>query len=116
MKKLENNKGVGQDGIPYEFFKFGGEWVVRALGILYSKVWEEEVVPGKWNESKVLLLHKGGNKSKQLLKNYRPISLVNTIGKFFCYLLNERIKKATDEYNILGEEQNGFRKDRRGGR
>ena len=114
LKKLKNNKGVGQDGIPYEFFKFGGEWVVRALGILYSKVWEEEVVPGKWNESKVLLLHKGGNKSKQLLKNYRPISLVNTIGKIFCYLLNERIKKATDEYNILGEEQNGFRKDRRG--
>ena len=54
------------------------------LRILDSKVWEEEVVSGKWNERKVLLLHKGGNKSRQFLKNYRPISLVSTIGIFLA--------------------------------
>ena len=90
VKKLRDNKGVGQDGIPYEFYKFGGELVVRALAILFSKVWEEERVPGKWNESGVLLLHKGGSKSKQLL----PISLVNTVGKFVSYILNDRLKKV----------------------
>ena len=90
--------------------------MVRALAILFSKVWEEERVPGKWNESKVIPLHKGGSKSKQLLKNYRPISLVNTVGKIFSYILNYSFKRVCEIYNILGEEQNGFRKDRKGGR
>ena len=50
LKKLKNNKGVGLDGISYEFYKNGGVWMVRALHILYMKVWDEEVVPLKWNE------------------------------------------------------------------
>ena len=66
------------------------------------------------DESRVLLLHKGGNKSKQLLQNYRPISLGNTVEKIFRYVLNERVKVISDRYDMIGEEQNGFRKDRRG--
>ena len=46
-------------------FKFGGEWAVRALFELYKQVWVEEVVPAKWNESRVILLHKGGNKNNK---------------------------------------------------
>ena len=88
--------------------------MVKALYELFKKVWDEEAVPSKWNESRVLLLHKGGNKSKQLLQNYRPISLGNTVGKIFSYVLNERVKVISDRYVMIGEEQNGFRKDRRG--
>ena len=64
----------------------------------------EEVVPAKWN---------GGNKSKQFLKNYRPISLGTTIGKIFCSIINERFKRTSYQSNIIGEEQSGFRRDRR---
>ena len=56
VKGLKDNKGVGMDGIPYEFYKFGGIWVIRALWELYKEVWESETIPGKWNESKVILL------------------------------------------------------------
>ena len=56
----------------------------------------------------------GGNKSKQLLQNYRPISVGNIMGKIFCYVLTERVKFIIDRYGIIGEEINGFRKDRRG--
>ena len=66
--------------------------MVRALAILFSKLWEDERVPGTWIESRVLLLHKGGSKSKQLLKNYKPIN--NTVGKIFSYILNYRSKKS----------------------
>ena len=114
VNKLKNNKGVGFDGIPYEFFKNGGEGMVRALYELYGKIWEEESVPRKWNESRVILLHKGGHKSKMLLQNFRPISLGNTIGKVFSYILNERMKKVCEQNGMYGEEQNGFRTDRRG--
>ena len=114
LKKLKNNKGVGMDGVPYEFFKNGGDWMVKALYDVYKRVWEDECVPTKWNESKVILLHKGGNKNKQLLQNYRPISLGNTIGKIFCSIINERVMRVCEDFGVLGEEQNGFRKGRRG--
>ena len=36
------------------------------------------------------------------------------MGNFFCYILNGYIKRATEEYKVIGEEQNGFREDKRG--
>ena len=66
-----------------------------------------------WNDCRVTLLHKGGHKSKKELKNYRPISLGNTIGKVFAAVLNERLYGWTETARVLGEEQNGFRVDRR---
>ena len=81
---------------------------------LFGEVWDREEVPLKWNESRVVLIFKGGHKSKYELKNYRPISMANTAGKIFCSILNERLKEACSRANILGEEQNGFRADRRG--
>ncbi len=114
VSKLKNKKAAGLDGIPYEMYKWGGEWMIRGLYKLFKKVWIEERVPSKWNESRVILLHKGGHKSKKELKNYRPIALADTVGKIFCGILNERMKEAVESMKVMGEEQNGFRVDRRG--
>ena len=46
--------------------------------------------------------------------NYRPVSLANTIVKIFIMILNNRLKTVCEEGRVLGEEQNGFRVDRRG--
>ena len=60
-------------------------------------MWEEERVPRKWNECRVTLIHKGGYKSKNELKNYRPIALMNTVGKVFCAVLNDCINRLREE-------------------
>ena len=91
-----------------------GENVVHMLRKLYNKVWTEEKGPCKWNESRVVLLHKGGHKSKKELKNYRPIALMDSIGKIFCMLLNERLRTCIERNGLLSDEQNGFRMNRRG--
>ena len=114
LKGLKNGKATGMDGIPYEFYKHGGERIVDMLWNLFREVWREERVLQKWNESRVILLHKGGHKSKKELKNYRPIALNDTIGKIFCMCLNERVCEAVERNGVLGEEQNGFRMNRRG--
>ena len=114
LKKLKLGKASGMDGIPYEFYKMGGRGVVEGLHKLFNRILEEERVPSKWNESRVSLLHKGGHKSKRELKNYRPISLSDTVCKVFCGIMNERLKEIFERNNVMGEEQNGFRSDRRG--
>ena len=114
VSELKNGKAAGYDGVPYEMYKFGGEKVVDMLVNMFRSVWEEMKVPEKWNECKVMLLHKGGYKCKKELKNYRPIALMDTIGKIFCMILNNRLKECVDRRGILSEEQNGFRMNRRG--
>ena len=114
LKKLKKRKATGLDGIPNELYKEGGEGVTEGLYVLFKKIWEEGRVPIKWNESKVTLLHKGGHKSKKELKNYRPIAVNDTVGKIFCGLLNDRMNECCERNEVMGEEQNGFRKGRRG--
>ena len=43
----------------------------------------------------------------------RQIALVNTVGKVFSAVLNDRLRKWIERAGVLGEEQNGFRVDRR---
>lgn len=114
VKKLKTGKAAGNDEIPYEFYKEGGNGIIEGMHGLFKNVWSEERVPRKWNESRVTLLHKGGHKSKKELKNYRPITLTDTISKVFCGVLNERLKGIFERNKVMGEEQNGFRMDRRG--
>ena len=114
IKSLKNNKAAGYDQIPYEMLKNGGEWVIEHLFKLFKLVWVTEKVPDAWKIGEVKLIHKGGNKSKKLLKNYRPIALLNTIGKSFVGIMNMRMKQITEIYGVISEEQNGFRSGRRG--
>ena len=43
----------------------------------------------------------------------RQIALVNTVGKVFSAVLNDRLRKWIERAGVLGEEQNGFRVDRK---
>ena len=35
-------------------------------------------IPNEWKESKVVLVHKAGNKKE--LTNYRPVAIINVMG------------------------------------
>jgi len=114
VSKLKSGKAMGPDGLPNEFFREGGPNLVNLMYVLFRKIFEVDRAPGNWNESRVCLLHKGGYKDKKELKNYRPIAITNAISKVFCGLLNERMTSLVESNNLLSEEQNGFRGDRRG--
>ncbi len=113
VERMKNNKAAGMDEIPYEMYKYGGESAIGRLTDLFNVVWTNECVPDAWNESRVTLLHKGGHKSKKELRNYRPIALADTSGKIFCAVMNERMQRCIRNERVFGEEQNGFRYDRR---
>ena len=38
------------------------------------------------------------------------------MGKFFCYILNDRIKRASDEYKVIGEVKMDSGRTGEGGR
>ncbi|KAF2344329.1 Reverse transcriptase domain [Trinorchestia longiramus] len=114
LKKVKNGKASGPDDIPYEFYKHSGESKIEMLRCLFDEIWRSERVPDEWNKCNLVLLHKGGHKNMKEIKNYRPIALADTVNKIFCRILNERMKHVVEEQGVMGEEQNGFRRDRRG--
>ena len=69
-----------------------------------------DVLPD-WVISFIVPIHKGGAKSDP--SNYRGISLLSCLGKFFLSILNNRLAKFALDNGILSESQLGFIKGNR---
>ena len=113
VKHLKTGNTAGRDEILYEFYKEGGPGIIGGVYELFKKIWSVGRVPRSWNE-RVILIHKGGHKSKKDLRNYRPIAPTDTIFKIFCGELSEELGQIFERCKVMDEEQNEFRRNRRG--
>ena len=111
LKNLANGKAVGDDGIPNEFLKNGGEAMLNSLVDLFMIVSDLEIIPSEWKNGIIKPLHKSG--SAMDLDNYRGITLTSNVYKVFSKILEECIMSHLEGKNILGEAQGAFRRDRR---
>ena len=105
LKNLKNNKSPGTTGFPADFFKFFwndiGAFLVRSFNCSIRK--------GELSTSQKLgivsILPKG-NKPREFLKNWCPISLLNTTYKIFSGIIANRLKEVLD--TLIHENQKGF--------
>ncbi|CAB1097417.1 unnamed protein product [Ectocarpus sp. CCAP 1310/34] len=90
--------------------KFGGKGMIQLMVLLYNWVWKNEYTPSRWREGVVVNLFKKGDNTDP--GNYRGITLLNTVGKVFCKLLNDRIVGVLEKEHSISEGQAGIRKKR----
>lgn len=105
LKEMKNNKAPGDDELPIEAVKKGGEVMLQAVTALFNKCLEQEKVAESWTNAEVVLIHKKGDKAK--IDNYRPISLLAHLYKLFMKIITKRITKKLDFYQPI--EQAAFR-------
>lgn len=86
--------------------KHGAEIITPVLRYIFDQILLTYTVPNAWKTSTIILLHKKGN--KEIINNYRPISLLSNMYKIFTTFLLNRIKTTLDEQQP--REQAGFRK------
>ena len=112
LKKLNNGKAKGRDNIPNEALKNLPDSMIDMLTLLFNKIKSSGQLPRGWNRGRVTLVHKRG--LRELLGNYRPITVLISLSGLYSKVLNDRLSQVTEEHKLLGEIQNGFRKNRCG--
>lgn len=108
LKSLKNGKAAGEDNIPAEALKEGGEVMVDHLHILLNLIWRTGEIPSDWKKGLLVKLPKAGDLS--LCGKWRGITLLSIPSKVLTRIILERMKDAIDQR--LRDEQAGFRKER----
>lgn len=109
LKNMKNDKSPGSGGFTSNFFKVFwkqlGHFVVRSINYAFQK--EELSITQKQG---IITLIPKENKPRQFLKNWRPITLLNTVYKLASGTIANRLKSVLD--SLIDNDQIGFIKGR----
>ena len=110
IKQMSSGKKSGNDSLPPEVFKYGGQKLAKKLHSLFVKIWQTGNVPQDFKDALVQHLYKSkGNRN--ICDNHRGISLLSIAGKILARLILNRIMKHLVD-DIYPESQCGFRAGR----
>ena len=87
--------------------KLCGESIYKPLNLILKFCLETGQFPSDWKKANVVPVFKKGD--KQLLKNYRPISLLPIIGKIFERLLYNQMFEFFIRNDLISQNQSGFK-------
>lgn len=110
IKSIKTSKCPGEDIINGILIKNLPKKGVVFLTYLFNACLKLSYFSKHWKTAKVIPIPKPG-KSKTDISSYRPISLLNIIGKLFEIVLKSRIDQFVGLNNILPNEQFGFRRE-----
>ena len=105
VMKSKNNKSPGPDGYTNEFFKLFWPNIKTLLLQLLNSYRTKGYLNSAQLAGTITCIPKGG-KIRNNLKNWRPITLLNSIYKFFSSLIAYRIKKILPK--LINPDQKGF--------
>ena len=108
IRRIKSNKAAGPDHIPPEAIKADMTTSVDILHTLFTKIWNEEDIPGDWKKGILIKLPKKGDLGN--CNNYRGITLLSIPGKVFNRIILNKLKDIVDPK--LRDNQAGFRKNR----
>ena len=106
-KALDPCKAHGYDDISIRMLKICDAAIVKPLTILFKNCIIEDIFPDNWKKSNICPIHKKGD--KQIVDNYRPVTLLPVCGKVFERLIFNSLYQFVEEHNLLSIHQSGFR-------
>lgn len=108
---IPSGKVPGPDGVPDLIIKEIAKSKPEILINVFNSCLAYGIFRGKWKVARLVLLRKG-TKPLDMPSSYRPISLLNTIGKFFERVIKVRLEDHLIGENELNNHQSAFRKGR----
>ena len=75
---------------------------------LFNYIFDHGIYPESWAKGMLVPIPKKGDKKD--VNNYRGITLTSLFSKIFSNILDNRLRKWSENNNILNDCQFGFRK------
>lgn len=110
IMQLKNTNSVGYDGIATRILKAVAREICAHLSFIINLCISVGVFPDALKKSIVKPLYK--KDSHELMINYRPIALIPVLSKVFEKYISREINTYLEKYNILSDEQKGFRRNK----
>jgi hypothetical protein len=107
IKGLKVGNAPGPNGIPNWVLRHLPKRAITFLTKVFNAVIGRQYFPSVWKHARVLPILKLGKDPTQP-SSYRPISLLDTVGKVFDKTLLTRILRQVNESGLLRDEQFGF--------
>ena len=104
---LDSNKAHGHDMISIGMLKTYSESVHEPLEYIFRASLNDESSPTEWKKAIVVPINKRDD--KQILKDYRLVSLLPICAKIFERLIYNIIFEYLIENNLITENQSGFK-------
>lgn len=112
LKTLAPDKAPGPDGIPNRFLRECREVLAEPLAKLFQDCLQRSYHPIPLRHSRTVVLRKPQKPAYDVAKAYRPIALLNTLGKVLEKVVARRISALAEEHNLLPATQMGARPGR----
>jgi len=109
MAKLHPGKAPGRTSITNDFLKLMGEPLVRAITCLTQGCQYWEYFPEAFKIARTVAIRKAGKKSYQEPNSWRPIALLETIGKIVEAVMATRLRTMAEKHDMLPPQQMGAR-------
>ncbi|KAL9965974.1 hypothetical protein ACROYT_G023977 [Oculina patagonica] len=110
LSSFKNNKTPGNDGLSVEFYKVFWPEIGRNLVDSLNFSYRHGELSTTQKEAVLITLIEKKNRDRRLIKNWRPISLVNVDVKIGSKAISKRLEKVLP--HIIYYDQNAFVKGR----
>ncbi len=112
IKRPSQDKAPGINGILNRFLRAVYSELEEEIRHLFQGCFEIRYHPRKFKEVNTVILKKPQKENYADPKSYRPIALLDTLGKIFETVIAARLRDCAEANNLLPEEQMGARQGR----
>ena len=107
MRKLNSFKAPGANGIPNIVIKQCINVLLPYIGPLFRATFSLETYPAQWCNSITQVLRKPGKPNYTVPGAYRPIALLDTIGKVLSSCIAEDLVLLSEKHQLLPNNHYG---------
>jgi hypothetical protein len=112
LNSCKPTNSPGHDGIQYWLFKNFLDIVSPILLSIFNACLSLQYFPVSWKSALVLVLRKPKKNDYTRPENYRPISLLCTMGKLLEKIINNRLRWLSEKFLWFSPSQHGFRQNK----
>jgi len=112
LKAAKGTTAPGEDGLQTLVWKHLWKYVRKIITHIFTTSVELGHYPSQWKRAKIVVLREDGKPDYSDPGAYRPISLLNTLGKLLEAVMAKRLSNLAETYGLLPDSQYGGRPGR----